>query len=744
MGLVMLTRHLLYTGIVLLLFPSTVPAQEFTGQWLDIGAYQNEYIDSGVNSVAGMIYPAILRYSGHSYNHAFWIGVKDWTDPLGLQYPYFVARIGPWNAISDVVFPTQNKLIGRFQDTVVEVNGAPSFYKVAILDEIDPTLPADRMIHNIHHTSVGITVERKIYAYANTYHDNYHIIEYTYCNTGNTDGDEDIELPDQTLNDIYFFWIHGWRAGEQAAWATHNARGLWGGLTMNDTVGDGHGEYPVEFTAQYAWMGHDPNHPSGFSNLGSPLFTDQAGPVEDIIAEGDSVGRLSGATMVGRSTLHADRSTTNKEHDRSQPSTMSFMRNNDLLTGEHATHEDRYELGILSRENPDRNPGCSTCFRRAYPHYADRVEPDGQFWNPSHDAGYGEQGGYTVTTAYGPFEMWPGECVNIAVADGVAGLSFDAATKIGQRYKEAGDDRDNVIIEYDADGDGAIYAIPFDYNDIFVGTEAQTKNQWVMSARDSVFQMFTRAHDLYAASNGMTQYPIPEPPRPPIRFNVWGWPDKIDLEWAPASDGPTVDRWEIYRTENRVDNLYVTGCLEDRDVACGYELVASLPTDMTLYSDTAVARNTEYYYYIEAIGLPQPVDPAAFTGTPFGEPLRSGRYFTQTYHPVELRGPPNHDWRYVGWTRVVPNPVNFGARESIRFPEYSRVDFVDVPEHCIIRIFTEIGELVRTIRHSDESYSVSWDLTTYARQPVVSGIYLAVIQDLITGERAFLKFTVIR
>ena len=59
----------------------------------------------------GMEYPAILRHSGHIISKAFWIGVKDWTDPQGQHYPYYVARIGPISSGLDVTFPIQNKLI---------------------------------------------------------------------------------------------------------------------------------------------------------------------------------------------------------------------------------------------------------------------------------------------------------------------------------------------------------------------------------------------------------------------------------------------------------------------------------------------------------------------------------------------------------------------------------------------------------------------------------------------------------
>jgi len=729
--------------VILLLFCRGVTYGQFTGQWLDIGAYHEQYAESGAKKegapklAEGMEYPAILRQSSHNRAKAFWIGVKNWTDLQGHFYPYYVSRVGPRSPGEEFTFPVQNKLIGRYRDTIVEVDGMFSTDNAAILDDIDPDIAADRMIHNIHNMTVGITTHRKIYAYTNQFHDNYHILEYTHCNTGNTDGDDEIELPDQTLHDVYFFRVHRWRGNEQASWVGSGGQ-VWGRYSMIDVVGDGHEEYPVDFTAQYIWFGRDPNWVE-YDNLGSPRFH-----AHWTMAEGDTVGRLTGPTMIGRSTIHADRSTTDRSYDRDQPSTLGWTDNDGRLMADGSSHEDYYELGILTHENPARNPGCTTCFTRMYPHYADRVEPSGRFWEPFTDPSMGKCGGWAPTSAYGPYEMAPDECVKIVISEGAAGLNFDAATKIGRAYKRGGVGRDRKIIEFDADGNGVIDYTPFDYDRVFVGTEAQTKNQWVMSARDSLYQSFYRARDLYTASDNMTVYPVPEPPRAPVRFSVRGRPDGIDLEWTPASTGPVVERWEIYRTEKWEDNLYVSGCLEDLSIVCGYKKVATLPAEATAYADEEVLRGTNYYYYIEGIGEAQPVDPEAIHGTPYGVPLRSSRYLTQTYYPVALARQPYGPSGTVADARVVPNPVILGADPSIRSANEDQVAFLDIPGVCTIRIFTEVGELIKTIEHTDGSGDEFWNLTTDSRQLVVSGIYIAVIEDLNNSDRAFLKFTVIR
>ncbi len=722
---------------------------QFTAQWLDIGEYHAAYVESGArhelapSNIEGMEWPAIRRFAGNIRARALWIGVHDWTDEEGRNWPTFVARIGPRGSGAEILTPIQNKLIGRYEDTNVLVDGALSFDNVAVLDEVDPNIPADRMIDNIVNFRLGITMERKVWAYTNEHHDDYQIIEQVFTNTGNTDDDDTIELPDQTLHDVYFFKIHRWRGNEQEAWITGNAQ-AWGKFSMPDVVGDGHGTYPVDFTATYMWAGFNPDW-TRFNNLGGPLW-DQT---NQWVAEGDSVGRLTGGNFVGRIVLHADASPTNKTYIQCTPATFAscqphsigFMDQDEVLTTDGSPQADYYELGILTRDNPAKNPGCATtpgqpgCFSRMFPHYADRIEPSGNFWKPTNNASSGKQGGHANTVAYGPYEMAPGESVRIVVAESVGGFSQEASYAIGRAYKRGGATRETRLIEFDANGDGVIDHTPFNHNTVFNGSEAMTKNQWVISNRDSLFKNFLRARDLFEASNDMTRYPIVEPPRAPIEFTVDGKPDRVELRWTPAPGGPSISAWEIYRTSRFEDNL-----LQD-DGTVGYKLVASLPGSATSFDDTSLNRGTDYFYYIQAVGEPQPKDPRAITGTPSGLPLRSSRYLTQTYQPVSLKRPPG---RTLADARVVPNPVNLGSDQTVRFAQEDRVAFFDIPGECTIKIYSELGEFIQEINHTDGSGDEIWNLTTRSRQLLVSGIYIAVIQDSNTGERAFLKFVVIR
>lgn len=735
---------------------------QFTAQWLDIGTFHGTYTESGAqhegNSSAadGMEWPALLRNSSHFRAKALWLGTKNWTDPNGQQWPYFVARIGPRTAGADVTFPVQNLLLSKTEDTVVEVDGALSFDNVAIIDEVDPSLPADRMVHNIHNTLIGVTVDRRAYGYVNQAHDDYHIIEYVYTNTGNTDDDEDIELPNQTLTDTYFFRIHRWRGSLQGAWTVSGGQ-VWGKFSMVDVVGDGHADYPISFTSQYLWIGVDPEQQSQWDRIGSPLFDANTWSASD-----DSLGRLAGSSFIGRATIHADNSPSDPTYIRCttatintcQPRTMGFMDSDEALTADGSSQEDYYEWGIRTRENPDRIAGGS---QQMWPHYADRIEPSGIFWEAKNDASTGKQGGHAVTTAYGPYTLGPGESVRIVVVEGVGGLGFDADYEIGRAYKRGGGGRDAKLIRYDANKDGMITTGTFDYSinqmdtdgdgmfDAFGhGLEEMTKNQWVMASRDSLFMTLQRGINLYAASNNMSSYPVPEAPHAPSLFSVTGRPDRVEISWTPPAGGPARTGWLLYRTSKWEDFFYVNGCTEDLSIECGYELIASLDAGATSYDDTGLNRGTDYYYYLQAVGQPQPDDPDGISGTPGGYALRSAQSLTQTYQPVNLKRPPYGSSGTVADARVVPNPVNLGSDETVRFAQEDRVAFFNIPGDCTIKIYTELGELVHTIEHQDGSGDELWNLTTKSRQLLVSGIYIAVITDNANGEEAVLKFTVIR
>jgi hypothetical protein len=78
-----------------------------------------------------------------------------------------------------------------------------------------------------------------------------------------------------------------------------------------------------------------------------------------------------------------------------------------------------------------------------------------------------------------------------------------------------------------------------------------------------------------------------------------------------------------------------------------------------------------------------------------------------------------------------------------------RLNFVNLPTRCTIRIYTLDGDLVRTLEHDKQEGDLDatyhyWDLVSRNIQAVVSGIYLFCVEDKETGETQVGKFVIIK
>ena len=72
-----------------------------------------------------------------------------------------------------------------------------------------------------------------------------------------------------------------------------------------------------------------------------------------------------------------------------------------------------------------------------------------------------------------------------------------------------------------------------------------------------------------------------------------------------------------------------------------------------------------------------------------------------------------------------------------------KIVFKNIPAICTIRIYSELGELINTLNHTDETGSHDYNLTTSYGQIIVSGVYIAVVETP-QGDRGIYKFVVIR
>lgn len=698
--------HLLPAATVLLLGGAHQTAQaQFAKKWLSAGSYHNWYSAVGSeaesqgfvgNQQDGARWPGIYQYTDTQAWKGLWIGATNVTD-AGVTYPFRVVHAGPRVTGENEFFPVQFEMVSKYPPTDVIVDGFLSESLAPMAnDRVDPSIPANRMIINRVNTLLGLTMERRILQFEQQYHDNYHIIEYTLTNTGNTDADAEIEKPDQTLTDVIFFLQWRWSVARESRYVIGNATG-WGINTMVDTWGDGDQENlpspgePVR--AQYAWHGFFPNRDVSYNNIGGPILP-EAVPTTYISAT-DTLGRLAGYQFVGAATLHADTSPTDPTDDPSQPSTMTWIGSDDTFQSQNSA----FNPTKMENEYAIMSSGYRT------PSHAYAVEPSGlSGWvDPTADPALGTPGGFSAAQGFGPYTLAPGESIRIVMAEAVSGLSRAAANEIGRQYKLSDAD-DEALIEYEVDGQ----------------VHSMTKNEWVLTGRDSLYQTFLRADANYESGYG-----IPPSPAPPSVLNVNSGGDRINLSWEYPAEEPLPDGFEIYRAANAFDSTYT--------------LIASVGPSETEYDDTTPIRGIDYYYYVLAVNEGN----TDGTGlTPTGVPLRSSRYATQTYVPANLKRPPVSDMSQI---RIVPNPFNLGSSPSVRWPDQTdKLGFLNIPGEARIEIYTELGELVDTIEHTDGSGDEFWDHTTSARQLVASGIYFVVITDLANGNRVIKKLVIIR
>lgn len=672
-----------YAALLSFLFlPSVGEAQNgYTFKWMNIGSLHSPYSSGGAAKEldpydnAALQFPAIDHRSGNSRAQGVWVGAKNFRDEAGRLFPYKVAHHGPTSDTTKQFFPQTIETISRLEPfPAVTVNGEPSFkpYQSVLVDKFDPNMKADMMIHVVNNNRLGIQMDQKVFGFSQEFHDNYHLIEYKFTNTGNVDADPTIEL-NRKLEGVYFFFISRYAIHDGASWITGNGA-PWGKITMNDAVGDGHEDYGVNFRAQYAWYGYSVFQ-SDFNSIGGPLWSNHwaSAPIPD------TTGRLAAAQMAGRMYIHADKAANDANDDPLQPSTMGVVG-----TDNPELKVDEYNQSLMQRQYQ-----AYMQLGRQYPHHAQVIEPsrayDKSTRDPAQAFGRYDEGGWAIVEGFGPYTMLPGESIRLVIAEGVAGLSEKAKLAIGRAYKFS---RANDF-----------QLIPYQVNGKIV---SKTKNQWALTSKDSLFQMFERARANY--NSGLN---IPRPPSPPKTFTVSSDTDRIVLTWQ-TYPGAAQTGWEIYRAEGQHQNPN------------SYSLIATLPQQARRYEDTQAQKDVRYYYYLQAVGA---INNNATGLTPAGVRLRSGRYYTQTYVPAVLGPPTSVEHNAAAEPsqfllhQNYPNPFNPATVIRYQLPQANKVE---------LTVHSLLGEVVKVLvneRKYAGAHEALWDGRDATGKLMANGIY---------------------
>jgi len=684
--------------------------------WIRVGKFNAKVFATNYQGNAGgKPYYYYDNYKSSITNNNGWhLGTRDWYDENGVYFPFRIANTctGSLNEV-EVTMPVpddEDVTIHRYykyQPPTITVDGERVDDLFPMLgDEVNPDKingTADIMLESWIRTWMGVDIHQKVLAWSQNNHDDYAIWDWTFTNTGNVDLDDEIELQNQSLKDVYFMSVM----------RAHNRQLFF----------DKYGQIPGDsLRIQYNYYARE----SG--------------------AKDDNVGRPDGETgflvypqYVGRTFLHVDTSPDDPSNNPSQPQMTGIGNPQWLFTKIDASKSTEGNLALLYNvmSNGIIVYNGTPEMEGTYPgtHHSVSMANRGIKYNL--ELGFGKRG--QSYSSIGPYDLTIGESIRIVWADVAGSISPEKGWEVGTAWKsgeamntwEGIDIPDNMPPQYQ------------NYPDLAPTENDMAKDHWVFSGKDSLF------NNAWAAQwNVLNNYDIPIPPTPPS-VEVASRPDRVDIMWGNESESaPDFAGYRVYRAIGNPGPAVIGGELIGSwhpIFECGKGTANPLTYS---YEDTEASRGIAYFYYVTAFddGIGNVADVHGRK-----ESLESGGSLNMTTKGAYLTRAAGT----LSTVRVVPNPFNIGA-ETMQYPgEPDKIMFLDVPGYCTIKIYSESGDLVKTLYHTDGSGDESWGVlleehsSTEIGQKVVSGIYIALIEEnnedgTPTGNTHFVKFVIVR
>ena len=245
------------------------------------------------------------------------------------------------------------------------------------------------------------------------------------------------------------------------------------------------------------------------------------------------------------------------------------------------------------------------------------------------------------------------------------------------------------------------------------------------------------------------------PPQPEFRLSVDNHSVLIDWEIIPSSINP-----EIYQDPYRMDDedqpfegyrIYKSNYSKDGPytMLAEYDIGGNgLFNDVGLkyqFQDVGLLNNFEYYYSVTGFSKQDAV---------VGFLSQESSISANAQVAVPGTGTPDK----VGDVAVVPNPYRADLYYNTLNPPWEkpnyfgdiwveqdrRIQFINLPSQCTIKIYTVSGEEVRVIKHDNINRGYAdWNLTSSVGQTVAGGIYLFSVSDVI-GNNQIGKFVIVK
>ncbi|MBN1543176.1 hypothetical protein JW992_13620 [candidate division KSB1 bacterium] len=245
------------------------------------------------------------------------------------------------------------------------------------------------------------------------------------------------------------------------------------------------------------------------------------------------------------------------------------------------------------------------------------------------------------------------------------------------------------------------------------------------------------------------------PPKPGLQYTIDN--KQVHLSWHPTlqynpetyqdpyrGDGETqpFEGYRLYKSTISTDGPWTL--LAEYDIpgnTIGFNTGLNYE-----YIDTGLLNNVEYYYTLTAYSKPDPA-------SQFPSQETSLRANAITVIPGTAAP------ETVGKVAVVPNPYRGDVAYNSYNPPWEkpggsrdrwmeqdrRIQFINLPSKCEIKIYTLAGDLIDVIHHDNPDKGFEdWNLTSTIGQAISSGIYLFTVEDLNNFNVQTGKFVIIK
>lgn len=249
-------------------------------------------------------------------------------------------------------------------------------------------------------------------------------------------------------------------------------------------------------------------------------------------------------------------------------------------------------------------------------------------------------------------------------------------------------------------------------------------------------------------------FQVPAPPPKPI-VTVTEKSHGIILNWADSKQivesyvdpnrGDTIkypfEGYRVYKSSKSTNGPWT--------LVAEYDIINDVGSNTGLkydYEDTGLLNNIEYFYAVTSYSREDKV-------------LNYPSQETSISNTAKTIIPGTTPPETVGQVSVVPNPYRGDIAYNTYDPPWEkpkgsrsrwleqdrRIQFINLPVQCQIKIYTLAGDFVFTIDHDDANKGYEdWNLTSNVGQAVSSGIYLYTVENKVDGNVQIGKFVIIK